>query len=185
MGKASCRSVHGLDIGSLVIAARQADLVVNGGGHAMAAGFTVSAEKLALLRAFLDERVSAHIAHSPVLPTLMLDGVLAGPAVTLELAEQLTLLHPFGTGNPEPKFALPNSKIVYAAVVGEKHIRCTIENAGKRVEAIAFRALGTDLGSFLLNGRGKPCHVAGRVRVNEYLTVRNVQLQIDDVALPA
>ncbi|MBM3541284.1 MAG: single-stranded-DNA-specific exonuclease RecJ, partial [Alphaproteobacteria bacterium] len=81
-GKGSARSVPGVDMGAAVIAARQAGHLANGGGHPMAAGFTVSAAKLDALRAFLAERIGAEIARNKVVPALSLDGALALGAAT-------------------------------------------------------------------------------------------------------
>src|SRR4029077_9920870 len=65
VGKGSGRSVAAIDLGSAVIAARQAGLLINGGGHAMAAGFTVAAGRLDELRAFLAERLGAGLNGEP------------------------------------------------------------------------------------------------------------------------
>jgi single-stranded-DNA-specific exonuclease len=97
IGKGSGRSVNGLDLGSAIIAARQAGLLINGGGHAMAAGFTVAAERVADLAAFLNERM-ASAAGGPVVPLLEIDGAIAGAAATPELAQMVERLAPFGSG---------------------------------------------------------------------------------------
>jgi single-stranded-DNA-specific exonuclease len=95
VGKGSGRSVNGLDLGSAVIAARQAGLLINGGGHAMAAGFSVAADRVGDLAAFLNERV-ASAAGGPIVPLLEIDGAIAGAAVTPELAQMVGRLAPFG-----------------------------------------------------------------------------------------
>src|SRR5215470_11034025 len=128
IGKGSGRSVPGVALGATIIAARQAGLLVNGGGHAMAAGFTVAAERLPPLRAFLEERIGAAIGAEPLVPLLPIDGALAPAAATGAFLDLVERLAPFGAGNPEPRFAVPAARLVYAEAVGE-HIRCTLADA--------------------------------------------------------
>ncbi|MAO54979.1 MAG: single-stranded-DNA-specific exonuclease RecJ [Rhodospirillaceae bacterium] len=180
-GVGSGRSVKGVDLGSAIIAARQAGLIVKGGGHAMAAGFTVAREKLLDFQAFLDERVAAHMAESGIQPTLYLDGGLRPDAATEELVEEIAKLGPFGSGNPEPRFVMPHAQLTFADRVGENHVKCAVAKDGKgSLGGIAFRALDSDLGAALLNHGGRPLHLAGRLRLNKWNGRTTVQFQIED-----
>ena len=182
-GKGSARSVPGVDMGAAVIAARQAGHLANGGGHPMAAGFTVSAAKLDELRAFLAERIGAEIARNKVVPALALDGALALGAATPELAARLEQLAPFGVGNAEPCFAVPDARIVQSSVVGEGHVRAILaDKAGARLKAIAFRAADQPLGKALLDKAGASLHVAGRLRPDNWQGRSEAQLIIADAA---
>jgi single-stranded-DNA-specific exonuclease len=182
VGKGSGRSIRGFDLGALVIAARQAGLLLNGGGHAMAAGLTVARTELDALRAFMQERVARHVAASPLVPSLTLDGLLAGSAATLECVEQLARLKPFGTGNPEPRFALPDCRIIRADTVGEAHVRVIFTCGGTRLTGIAFRARDQALGAALLQAKNRPLHLAGYLRPDHWNGRNTVQLQIVDAA---
>jgi single-stranded-DNA-specific exonuclease len=184
IGKGSGRSVGGFALGPAVIAARQAGLLLNGGGHAMAAGFTIETARLPEFRAFMTERVAAEIGMTPLVPELSLDGALTPDAVTTDLIDTLERLAPFGAGNAEPRFALPAVRIVRAEPVGTAHLRCFLTDAaGKaRLRAIAFRALETKLGPALLQNGGAAFHVAGHLRCDEWQGERRVQLTIDDAA---
>src|SRR5205085_3855514 len=104
IGKGSGRSIPGLSLGPAVIAARQAGLLINGGGHAMAAGFTVSTEKLDALRQYLTERLGDGLDHERLVPELRVDGALSLVAAQGSLIEHIGRLEPFGAGNPEPRF---------------------------------------------------------------------------------
>jgi single-stranded-DNA-specific exonuclease len=182
-GKGSGRSVRGVDLGGAVIAARQAGHLSAGGGHPMAAGLTVEAGKLADARAFLEERLGRALAASGYVPALGFDGAVHPGGATLDLLRQLEKLGPYGTGNAEPRFAVPNVRIHAAQVVGENHVRCFLEGAdGQRLKAIAFRARDTDLGKALLDDRGVRLHVAGKLRVDQWGARERVQLIIDDAA---
>jgi single-stranded-DNA-specific exonuclease len=184
IGKGSGRSVPGLALGGAIIAARQANLLVNGGGHAMAAGFTVDAARLGALRDFLAARALAALGTGELAPQLGIDGVLALGAATPALVSLVERLGPFGAGNAEPRFALPNLRIVKADVVGTQHVRCILaDGAGNaRLKAIAFRCLEGELGPALLHGQGRGFHVAGHLRADNWQGREDVQLVLDDAA---
>ena len=182
-GHGSGRSVQGFDIGSAIIAARQEGLLVKGGGHAMAAGFTVDRDRLDGLSQFLNRRLASAMAKAPIIPTLRLDGALTVRGASMELVSVLEQVAPFGVGNPEPRFAIAEANITFAGVVGENHLKCALSGGdGGRLEAIAFRSLDTEMGQALLNHSGAPFHIAGRLRVNSWQGRSTVQLQIDDAA---
>lgn len=182
IGKASCRSAQGVDIGAAVIAARQAGLLVNGGGHPNAAGFTVEQGKLAELKSFLEARIMAEAA-SAAGPSLGFDGALSLSAATAELVETLQQVGPYGVGNPEPRFVFPSVRVAKADIVGERHVRCFLSDPrGNRLNAIAFRAVDTPVGGLLMDRAGSSIHLAGRLRADEWRGAVRVQLQIEDAA---
>jgi len=182
-GKGSGRSVIGLDLGAAIIAARQAGLLVAGGGHAMAAGFTLERDKLADLRAFIADRLQAQLSGELV-PQLDLDGALDAGAASVELIETLAAIGPFGSGNPEPVFAVTNARIVRADVVGSGHVRLILTGAGgKRLKAIAFRAADSEMGMTLLASAGASFHLAGTLRVDSWQGASTAQLVVTDAAL--
>ncbi len=182
-GKGSGRSIRGVDLGSAVIAARQAGLLVNGGGHPMAAGLTVARQHLPALREFLRERVAASLGGRLPTPGLGIDGPLMPGAATLDLAGHIERIGPFGVGNPEPRFVLPGVRVEYADRVGEHgHVRCVLSAGAARLQAIAFRSADGAVGQALLRRDGLPLHIAGALRINRWRGKTEVQMQIDDAA---
>jgi single-stranded-DNA-specific exonuclease len=178
----SGRSIGGVDLGGAVRAAFEAGLIDKGGGHAMAAGLTVDVAKLGDLRAFLEEKLAAQV-EAAASGALAIDGALSASGATLELIELLEQAGPFGSGNPAPVFAFPAHRVVYADKAGTDHIRCTLASGGgKRIKAIAFRAMGTDLGELLLAERNFPLHVAGRLTIDDWGSSRVPSIHIEDVA---
>ncbi|MEA2790321.1 MAG: single-stranded-DNA-specific exonuclease [Acetobacteraceae bacterium] len=172
VGKGSGRSVPGLDLGSAVIAARQAGLLVTGGGHAMAAGFSVLAERLTVFHAFLDERLSA-AAAMPGAADLVVEGTLAVSGASTEVARHLERLAPFGAGNDEPTLVLSHARVVRADRVGREanSIRAFVEGegGGPRLKAMMFRAREGALADALLaRVDGVPLHLAGPLRAEEW-----------------
>jgi single-stranded-DNA-specific exonuclease len=185
VGRGSGRSIPGFDLGAAVIEARRRGLLLEGGGHAMAAGLTVAREALEPLAAFLADRQAAVLGPGPPpLPPVQLDGVLsvggaAGGAGRALLAA-IERLAPFGAGNPEPRFAVEGARVVQVRVVGEAHVSLVLAGAGGgRLRGIAFRSVGTPLGRALLAHDGAPLRLAGRLRPDRG---GEAQLQIDDLA---
>ncbi len=182
-GTGSGRSVTGVDLGAAIIAACQAGILLKGGGHKMAAGFTVEAGKLKQLEDFLGARVATDIRAGGIRPSLYLDGAVKPKAANMNLVETPQQIGPFGSGNPEPRFVIPAATLSYAAVVGDRHVRGFITGeGGGRLAAISFNSLDTPLGQALLKSDGAPLHIAGRLKANTWQGRTSAQLHIDDAA---
>ena len=186
VAKGSGRSIPGAALGSAVIAARQAGILAAGGGHAMAAGFTVATERIGELKAFLDEHIARQLDHRIPAVGLAIDGALTPKGATASIVGALESVGPFGAGNPRPRFALPRVKVARADVVGTDHVRCFLVGAegGSRLKGIAFRAADTALGRTLLETAGVPLHVAGHLKADRWQGRDAVELVIEDAARP-
>jgi single-stranded-DNA-specific exonuclease len=185
IGKGSGRSIAGADLGAAVLAARQAGLLINGGGHKMAAGFTLAAPSLPDFRAFLAERLGDTIRALAARPTLTVDAALAAEGATVDLLREVERLAPFGVGNAEPRFVLAGARLAFVDPVGADHLRVAVATErGRRLKAMAFRAAATDLGRFLQAERGRPVHLAGHLRADRWQGRDDAQFVIDDAAAP-
>jgi len=183
VGKGSGRSVKGFDLGAAVVAARQAGLLEGGGGHAMAAGFTINRGHEDAFRAFIENRIDEIADDEALVPRYRIDGALQAAGADLKLIQAIEQLGPFGAGNAQPRFAFPAAQIVNASPVGENHVRCMITgDSGGRLKAISFRSLDTPLGQALLNTRGLPLHVCGTLRIDRWQGRETPQLTIEDAA---
>lgn len=182
VGKASARSVSQVDLGNIIIAARQNEILVAGGGHKMAAGFTVMQDRIDELRQFVNMRIEQTLKGQPLLPVLKADGVLSVSSLTLPFVKQLNKLEPFGANNPEPRFILENVKIARPSVVGEHHIRCYLQDVagGQSITGISFRAIDTPLEAILLKSKNKTVSLAGYASINVWQGRESVQFQILD-----
>ena len=184
-GKGSGRSIPGVDLGAAVTAAKQAGLLLAGGGHAMAAGLTVAPDKLAELQAFLTERIAQAMAGQPQSHEMVMDGALTVSGTTRDLFDTLEGGGPYGAGHPEPRFAIANADVVKADLVGQNHVRMVLAGArGGRLKAIAFGVADSPLGQALLSARGRDLHLAGHLRADDWQGRRGVQLFIEDAAFP-
>jgi len=185
IAKGSGRSIIGIDLGGAVIAARQSGLLATGGGHPMAAGFSLSASRMDEFHAFLDTRLAAAAAY-PAAADLVVEGSAAVAGCTLELAESLARLAPFGNGNQEPVLALARCRIVRAERIGREltTIRAFLEGegGGPRVKAVMFRAKDGPLPVALLERGAAPLHVAGHLRAEEWNGRVSTSFIITDLA---
>ena len=183
-GKGSGRSVAGFDLGAAVITARQEGLLLQGGGHPMAAGLTLRAERLEEVARFLTARLERDLGPGlPPLPDLTLDGALQVKALSPGLALRLGRLGPFGRGNPEPRFMLPDARSFQLRRIGEGHLDCILQDAaGGRVRAVAFRAADRPLGAALLAAAGAPLHLAGTLKLDHWQGQPRTTFRIEDAA---
>ena len=186
IGSGSGRSIPGVDIGTAVRAAVELGILVKGGGHAMAAGLTVARERLAHLRAFLEERLAPAIRATDADRVLEIDGALSESGATAALIGDLERAGPFGNGNPAPVFAFPAHRVIFADRAGAGHVRLSLSaGEGSSLKAIAFRAADQPLGQALLAARGKPLHVAGTLCLDHWGGSARPQLRIVDAAEPS
>ena len=184
--KGSGRSIPGAALGSAVIAARQAGILTAGGGHAMAAGFTVATDRIGELKSFLDDHMARQLDYRIPPPGLAIDAALTPKGATANIVDALEAVGPHGSGNPRPRFALPRVKIARADVVGSDHVRCFLVGAegSARLKGVAFRSVGTPLGEALLTAGGAPLHVAGHLKADRWRGSDAVELVIEDAARP-
>jgi single-stranded-DNA-specific exonuclease len=184
-GTGSGRSLPGVDLGAAVRRAVGEGLLAKGGGHAMAAGITVSRDRLAAFRAFLEERLAPAVAAARRDEALLIDAATTATAVRPPLVAMLERAGPFGSGNAEPVLVLPSHTVVYAEEVGGAHVRTRLKSGdGQTVDAIAFRAAGQPVGRALADHRGRPLHVAGVVVLDRWQGQDRVQFRILDAASP-
>jgi single-stranded-DNA-specific exonuclease len=180
----SGRSIAGIDLGHAIIAARESGLLTRGGGHAMAAGFTLDAAKLDTLHAFLNERL-AMAAAMPATAELILDGAIAAASATESLAGDIARIGPFGAGNPEPVFVIPRARVVRADRIGrtETTIRAYIDGeAGGRLKTMLFRAKDDALTAALLDKSGAPLNLAGHIRAERWNGRTTTSLILQDAS---
>lgn len=184
-GAGSARSVTGIDIGSAIAAAGAEGFLVKGGGHAMAAGITIERGKLDAFCAYLEARIGEDMTSASVARLLKIDGALMPSGANETLLELLDRAGPYGSGNPQPRFAFAAHHCSFAKIVGASHVRCRLSAAdGSHINAIAFRAANTPLGEMLLKSDGLPLHVAGHLRRDTWGGRNLIELQIEDAADP-
>jgi single-stranded-DNA-specific exonuclease len=184
-GKGSGRSVSGVDLGAAIISAREAGLLVAGGGHAMAAGLTIDTAMVDRLADWLDERLAGDIARATAEKSLLVDALLTPRGLQPAFIEAMDGAGPYGTGWPGPRIVTGPVRIIKCDIVGKDHVRAIVSgDDGASFKAMAFRQGETELGQRLLHGeRGQKYMLAGRAKVDDWGSVPKAELHIDDIAL--
>jgi single-stranded-DNA-specific exonuclease len=185
IGSGSARSIHGADIGAAIRGAVDAGLLERGGGHAMAAGFTVTRENSDAFFSHIEETLHSQVMLAGAEASLKIDGALMASSATMDLMAQMDKAGPFGAGNPQPRFAFAAHRCKFAKIVGERHVRCSLTASdGSRIDAIAFNSAETQVGKLLLESKGLPLHAVGHLRRSDWGGREKIELHIEDVANP-
>ena len=183
-GKGSGRSIHGFDLGSVIIGAVQSGLLVKGGGHKMAAGFTIDMNKIKEFKEFIFRKYRSVNINLEKKNNYYYDAEIAPSAVNLDFYEKINSLAPFGAGNPEPRFIIKDLKLVNSKTIADKHIKIVlIGSDSTTLKAISFNSIDTQLGAHLLKKNIKPFDIAGKLSLNEWRGQKNVEFIIDDISV--
>ncbi len=184
IGKASARSITGFDIGSAIIAATQEKILIKGGGHKMAGGFSIDISNIEKFKQFIFGKFKNINEDLKTQKPLLLDSKIAPSAINLEFYNKVNVLSPFGSGNPEPKFFIEDLNTVNSKIVGEKHIKSIlISSEGTNIKTIAFNAAKSELGAYLLKKNNNKFNIAGKLSLNEWRGEKNVEFIIDDISV--
>ena len=180
----SGRSIPGVDLGRAVRAAVSCGDALKGGGHAMAAGASVTLVGLERFRACLERELGTAVAAVAERPDILaIDGALSAGGAGVDLVRALERAGPFGAGQPEPVVAFGHHRIVDRREVGSGHVRVTLRAGdGATIRGVAFRAAGQPLGDVLL--RADTAHVAGTLSVDTWGGGERVAVRICDAAQP-
>lgn len=184
IGKGSGRSIAGVDLGAAILAAKDSGLLIAGGGHAMAAGVTIAADRIDALAEFLEERLAADVTRAEGERALLLDAVVAPGGVAPSLVEALDAGGPYGMGWPAPRVATGPVRIIKADIVGSGHVRAIVAgDDGRSLKTVAFRAADSALGQALLGApRDRRLWLAGRVKIDDWGARPAAEMHLDDAA---
>lgn len=183
VAKGSARSVTGADMGAAIHAAVTTGILTHGGGHAMAAGFSLDAANIPALQSFLIERLGAAVTAYAEARVRKLDGWLSCAAATPELLADIARAAPYGLGNPSPRFGLRHARILHRSVMKDKHLRLVLGDAtGGRLNAVAFHVGDSQLGAWLATL--PELHLAGELSLNRWQGQESPQFIIEDAAKP-
>ena len=184
IGKASARSIVGFDIGSAIISAVQEKILIKGGGHKMAGGFTIEIKNFEKFKKFIIKKFEKIDHDNSNSKPLYLDSIIAPTALNLEFYNKVNTLAPFGSGNPEPKFVIEDMKSVNSKIIKDKHIKSVlIGKDGSTIKSIAFNCVENEIGAYLLKKDNKLFNIAGKLSLNEWQGQSNVEFIIDDISV--
>lgn len=180
--KGSARSIPEVDLGALIISAKEKGLITKGGGHNLAAGFSLEENQIEAFRQFAGEYVIARAGEEKVLPVKQIDAVLDLGGANEQLAEYIEQLEPFGQGNPEPLLMLKGVRIIKPTAMGIGHIRCIlVSDNGDSLKAVAFRVGDNEIGYTLMSAQSGKYDVCGTLKFDRWNGRQNLQFIIDDI----
>ena len=183
----SGRSIAGIDLGKIIHDALAAGIVSEGGGHAAAAGFSLSEDKEEAFCEFLEQAVKEQLNGHVPQPEIMVDAQLDAGGATMKLVKQLNALEPFGQGNPEPTLVLHGASLRYATVMGNgSHLRGNVmTSSGTQLAFVGFNLVGTPVGDFLLDDANTNTKITmlGKLKENEYNGRVSVQFVLEDLTI--
>ena len=183
-GKASARSVIGYDIGAVIINAVQSGILVTGGGHKMAGGFSIEVNKINEFKEFAIRKFKTVNVNISSEKKIYIDSVVAPSALNLDFYNKVNNLAPFGSGNSEPKFSIENVRLLNSKIVGERHIKSILLGEdGSSIKTITFNATESNLGAYLLKRTKEKFNIVGKLSLNEWKGRRNVEFIIDDISV--
>jgi single-stranded-DNA-specific exonuclease len=183
-GKGSARSIHGFDIGTVILGAVQKGLLIKGGGHKMAGGFTIDMKKIDQFKEFVFKKFRSININLEDKKKYYFDAEISPSAINLDFFEKINKLAPFGSGNIEPRFLIQNLKVVNSKIVGEKHIKSVLAGSDSSIiKTISFNSVDTDLSSYLLKKNTKNFNIVGKLSLNEWRGQKNVEFIIDDISV--
>ena len=183
----SGRSIPGVDLGHIIHDALAAGIVSEGGGHAAAAGFSLSAENEEKFCEFLEQAVRTQL--NGVMPhrEIVADAEMDAGGATLKLVNKLNALAPFGQGNPEPTLILNGATLRFATTMGGgAHLRGSVAtSAGTQLAFVGFNLVGTPVGDFLLDDANANTKIMllGKLKENEYNGHISAQFFLEDIAV--
>ena len=175
-GKGSCRSVGDFNLYEALSAC--SDCLIGFGGHAMAVGITVRADRVDDLRRELAEYYLTHPADSA--PALEAEILVSGPELLEEKSvEDMEALEPCGNGNPRPLLYLEDARISSMTPIGRdrKHLRLSLDSFGRTWDSVFFQATAGEIGA----GVGDRVDAVFAPQINTYRASRSVQLVITDL----
>ncbi len=179
--KASARSTQTYNIGNLIKLLIDKKIIINGGGHNMAAGFTIKKDKINDLDKFIQNDYSKKISSLNNLNIYEME--ISPSAINTEFMNNLNKLGPFGNYNFLPTFLIKDVKIIKTKVINNKHITAIIKpRLGSSIKSICFNCINSNISDYLLSYKNK-INIIGQIRDINWNNKKTIQLNIKDIIL--
>ncbi len=177
--KGSARSTTNYNIGNFIKILKDKKIILNGGGHSMAAGFTLKKNKIEIFDNLIQKNF--FIKTDNFNTTHKYDFELSTSAINYDFIKEIDKLGPYGTDNIMPIFFFKNLKIIKSKILDKKHISLILKpNTGKSFKSICFNCMQNDISKYLLNYK-KNINVIGQIYENIWNNKKIIQLNIKDI----
>tara|TARA_B100000886_G_scaffold68558_1_gene43232 strand:+ start:14233 stop:15975 length:1743 start_codon:yes stop_codon:yes gene_type:complete len=177
--KGSARSVQGFDIGLAIIKAKQKNLIIRGGGHAMAGGFSIEAKNIDLFKSEINNLLNKN--DTKLNNDLLIDLVLSPQALDDNFIKYIEMLEPFGSSNKEPVLMLNNIEVSKAKIIKNSHIKCFFKTVNRYIDVMSFNSVGKPIGEYLLKAKKSRFDAVCKVSINYWNNRQNLQLILLDL----
>ncbi|KQC11238.1 MAG: hypothetical protein APR62_01740 [Smithella sp. SDB] len=174
IGKGSGRSIPGFNIYKGI--QQCADLLLSYGGHSYAAGFSIKEENIEKFSCLLEEIISGSVQLPELLSQTIIDAECKFTDINLNLMNQIDMLAPFGSNNPEPVFYARNIKVSAPIIVGNNHLKMWLNCNGVSCGSIWFY-----MGEHISAVNGANIDVVFTPQINDWNGSSDIQLKIKDV----
>ena len=184
IGKGSGRSIHGIPLGEIILEALSLNIINSGGGHDMAAGFTIDPNNINNFTEYINRKLNNLVNAEIPKVSYIATSVIPISACTLDLAEWLDKLGPWGPGMEEPKFIIPNSKISSFRRFGSnnEHASFYINDASsKKLKVKKFNLLNNALNKVFDNYENVNFNFLGTLNVDTWNNNKSIELMLDDI----
>ena len=179
--KGSARSVYNYNIGRAIKNSLDRNIVNVGGGHSMAAGFTLEKKNLDDFKNFILEDFSNAAVFKN--HTFSYDAEISSYAFNNDFYADIKKLEPFGTGNPNPTFLFKDLKVIKTNILNNKHLSVILKSKlGFSIKCIFFNSSNNKVGEHLLNYK-KTFSVIGQISENIWNNKKALQLTIQDLVI--
>lgn len=178
VGKGSMRTIPEFPL--LQSLHENSDLLINFGGHDYAAGLTIQEKNIESFTSRFISAVEGKLQETDIMPKLQLDAEVSFEDLTYDFMEGLSLLEPFGTGNPPPVFYCQAQQVWPPKVVGKTHLKLYLEQNERALEGIGF---GLAEKKSKISRKDIPVLIAFTPQINTFLNKSSIQLQIRDVKI--
>ena len=179
--KGSARSIYNYNLGRVINSLVDNDIVISGGGHNMAAGFTLDKSKLKKFEDYVLSDFSSSGSYKN--NNFTYDAEVSSLAFNQDFFTDIKKLEPFGVGNLLPTFLLKDLKVIKSKVLNDMHISLILKSkSGFSINAISFNSLKNKVGEYLLNYKNN-LSVLGQINENYWNNKKTLQLTIRDVIL--
>ena len=183
-GKGSGRSVFGIPLGDIVIDAVKAKILSSGGGHDMAAGFSLKEDNIDDFNTFLITKIDQYMKQGIPSVSYIAASVITVAGCTLELADWINNLGPWGIGIEEPKFIISNAKISSLRKFGSnnEHVSFYIsDSSSKKLKVKKFNILNSKLNLVFNNFININFNFLGRLNIDTWNNSKSIELMLDDI----
>ena len=182
-GTGSARSIQSIDLSKIIHLAKDKNILIDGGGHKMAAGIKIKKSLLTKFQSFLDSFFRDY-SDNLFVKIIKYDSLLSLDKVNSDLMDEILKLEPFGAGNNEPQFIIKDIKIQKTQIIKDKHILIFFQNDfSTNLKGICFNCINSVLGDYLLNYKKYKFLIGCTIKKDNFSNIPLPQIIVKDAMI--